>query len=133
VNAIATGKQEWLEVAKLLKVESDAAVSEDLFFALSLALIKNPTGVLSLINALPRETQPDDFLIDWICRDPYLEDAADLATEEKFLKDAEKALVNLHDPTHDKELEALRWQCLASIRRDLRILKIDKEHQGVFK
>jgi len=131
VNAISTGTKEWLEVARLLKSESDAAVSEDLFFALSLALHKNPIGVLSLIKTQPRKSQPNDFFIDWICRDPYLEDAVDLATEIKFLKDTEKALVCMYDPTHDKEIDVLRWQCLESIRRDLKIVVHDKDQSAV--
>jgi hypothetical protein len=125
VNSISSGKKEWLEVAKLLMAESDAGVTEELFFALSLALPKNPISVLSLLKTQEFRAQPTDFNIDWICRDPYYEDTVDLATEEKFLRDAEKALVYMHDPTQDKELDALRWQCLESIRRDLR--RVEKE------
>jgi hypothetical protein len=88
-------------------------------------LPKNPIGVLSLLK-----TQPDCFTLDWICRDPYLEDAVVLPTEEKFLKEAEKALVYMYDPNHDKELDALRWQCLARIRRDLRENEKEMDNTG---
>lgn len=127
VNSISTGEKKWLEVAKLLLTESDAAITEDLFFALSLALPKNPIGVLSLLKTREVRAQPDVFFIDWICRDPYYEDTVDLATEEKFLKDAEKALVYMFDQTQDKDLDAFRWQCLERIRRDLRIVEKDKD------
>jgi len=131
VNSISTGEKKWLEVAKLLLAESDAAVTEDLFFALSLALPKNPIGVLSLSRTQEVKAQPNDFFIGWICRDPYYEDTVDLAMEEKFLQDAEKALAYMYDPAQDKELDALRWQCLESIRRDLRSVEKDKNKYAV--
>lgn len=124
-RSISTGTKEWLEVARLLRSESDAGATEGLYFAVSHALPKNPIGVLSLIK-----TQPDAFTIDWICRDPYY-DGIELSTEEKFLKEAEKALVYMYDPNHDKELDVLRWQCLESIRMDLRSVEKDKDKSGV--
>jgi len=125
-DSISTGKKEWLEIARILRRESDAAASELLDYAVSLALPKNPIGVLTLFK-----TEPDNFILDRICRDPYYEDTVDLATEEKFLKDAENALVYMYDPTQDKELDAFRWQCLERIRRDLRIVEKDKDKYTV--
>ena len=125
-DSISTGKKEWLEIAKLLRSESDAVESELLNYAVSMALSKNPIGVLTLLK-----TQPDDFTVDWICRDPYYEDTVDLATEERFLKDAEKTLVYMYDPSQDKELDALRWQCLERIRIDLRKVDMDKNKSAV--
>jgi hypothetical protein len=126
INSISTGTDKWLEVAKLLKPGSDAAATEELFWAVSKALPKNPIGVLTLLK-----TQSKDFPIDLICRDPFFEDTVDLETEGKFLKEAEKALVYLYDQSHDKELDALRWQCLEGIRRDLRLVEKDKDKSGV--
>jgi hypothetical protein len=128
VDSIATGTKEWLEVAKLLKSQSDGVVTEEIYWGVSNALPKNPIGVLTLIK-----TQPDAFTIDWICRDPFYEDTVDLATEEKFLKDAEHALVYMYDPTQDKEIDAIRWQCLEGIRRDLREneKEIEQDKSGV--
>jgi hypothetical protein len=91
-----------------------------------MALSKNPIGVLTLLK-----TQPDDFTVDWICRDPYYEDTVDLATEERFLKNTEKTLVYMYDPSQDKELDALRWQCLERIRMDLRKVEMDKGKSAV--
>ena len=65
------------------------------------------------------------------CRDPYYEDTVGLATEERFLKEADEALVHMYDPNQDKDLDALRRQCLEGIRRDLRAVEKDKDMSGV--
>jgi hypothetical protein len=124
IDSISTGTKEWLEVAKLLRPESDGVETELLYYAASMALPKNPIGVLPLLKN-------DFFPLDWICRDPYYEDTVDISTEEKFLKEAEKALVYMYDPNHDKELDALRWQCLEGIRASLRLVEKDKGKSGV--
>ncbi len=128
IDSIATGKDEWLEVAKQLKPKSDAASAEELDWAVSIALSKNAYGVLNLLR-----TQSEYFSLNTICRDPYLEDTVDLETEEKFLKDAEKNLVYMSEANEDKEIDALRWQCLEGIRGDLRKneQEMDKAKTGV--
>jgi hypothetical protein len=35
------------------------------------------------------------------------------------------------NPSHDKEIDVLRWQCLESIRRDLKIVVYDKDQSAV--
>jgi hypothetical protein len=128
VDAIATGKDEWLEVAKQLRPGSGGIVTEELYWAVSVALSKNAYGVLTLLRS-----DPKNFALQDICRSPFYEDTVDFATDEKFLKDAEKNLVYMSEANEDKEIDALRWQCLEEIRRDLREneKEMDKAKTGV--
>ncbi|MEA5114711.1 MAG: hypothetical protein VB050_11850 [Geobacteraceae bacterium] len=124
-RSISNGTKEWLDVAKLLRAESDAGVTEGLYFSLSMALKKNPAGVLSLIKS-----QPDLFPINWICRDPYY-DGTDLSTEERFLKETEKVLANFHDPNGDKDVDFLLCRCLENIQAGLRTLEKENHRSEV--
>lgn len=107
---IESGEKKWLEVAKSLKPASDAGTSEDLNGAMSLALLKNPLEVLTLIQSGP-------FNISDVCTCPY---AAETSAEENvaytYLFNAEKTLIDLIPPQDNPRLDTVRNNCLEIIQ-----------------
>jgi hypothetical protein len=65
IRDVETGSPAWLEVAKKLLTATDAGRTSDLYFALSIALTRNPTGVLSMVGP--------DLPVDKLCSVPYIE------------------------------------------------------------
>ena len=65
MSAVETGSPEWLSIAAKLLSVVDAGTTSDLYFALSLALIKNPEGVLSLVGP--------DLPLENLCSVPFIE------------------------------------------------------------
>jgi hypothetical protein len=114
-DKIETGKQEWLEVAKLLMPGTDGAATEDLGYSVALALPKAPRRVLALIL----ETEHDPrwgFTVDNTCISPFIEPEPGVA--EKHLMETENALESTN--THGwRKLDNLRLKCLKSIQKDI--------------
>ncbi len=65
IRDVETGSPAWLEVARKLLTATDAGRTSDLYFALSIALTRNPTGVLSMVGP--------DLPVDKLCSVPYIE------------------------------------------------------------
>ena len=110
---IEKGKNEWLEVAKLLKSGSDAGMSTDLNFAVARALPINPVAVLSLVET--EEHGIGKFGLEDVCTCPFVEEELE-DVENKYLKAAESALLGMRVPEKDKKLDVLRWKCLEQIQ-----------------
>jgi hypothetical protein len=110
IDKIETGEKKWLVVAKSLKPASDAGSSEDLNGAMSLALLKNPLDVLTMIQSGP-------FNISDVCTCPY---AAETSAEENvaytYLFNAEKTLIDLIPPQDNPHLDTVRNNCLDIIQ-----------------
>ena len=79
------------------RLVSDASYSEDLEFAVAVALAKNPAGVLRLQN----------FPLDKVCDVPYLEPTD--AVIHGFQAKTSSALATVNAP----ELQDRKKQCLA--------------------
>jgi hypothetical protein len=62
-DRVATGKERWLDVAKALRVYSDAGVSEGLDNAVAEALPKNAAGVLGVLG----NDRAKEFTVERIC------------------------------------------------------------------
>lgn len=118
-DKIATGKKEWLEVAKQLLLGSDAGATESLESSVARALPNAPRQVLELI-AETRNNTERKFTIDTTCTSPFIE--PEHGVEEKYLLDSERTL-KLLDTSDNQKLNRLRIQCLGSIQKDITYLK----------
>lgn len=114
IERIGTGEKDWLEVAKLLKPASDAGSAEDLNGALAAALLKNPIDVLTMVQKGP-------FDISDVCSCPYVVETPDEeAVADKYLKEAERALIAMKTPIDNPRLNTVRSNCLAMIQGIIR-------------
>jgi len=110
MEKIESGEKKWLEVAKSLKPASDAGSSEELNGAMSLALLKNPLDVLSMIQTGP-------FNISDVCTCPYVvETSADEKVAYTYLFNAEKTLIDFIPPHDSPRLDTVRRNCLDIIQ-----------------
>lgn len=110
VEKIATGENDWLEVAKALKPASDAGASEDLNGALAVALVKRPVEVLFLAQMGP-------FSVKDVCFCPYVDETPDDAvTADTFLADVDRALIGMKIPADNPRLGNVRRNCLERLR-----------------
>jgi hypothetical protein len=66
LTAIATGKRDWLEIAKQLRSASDGGATEQLGLAVGEALEQRPANVLSLAVT--------EFGIEYVCGGPDVDD-----------------------------------------------------------
>ena len=119
-NKIGTGEKEWLELARLLFLDSDAGVSESLESSVSGALPKAPRQVLELIYRTRNDAGPK-FTVEAVCASRFIE--AEPGVEERHLLDSEKAL-ELLDTSDNRNLDGLRLQCLKSIESSFAWLPI---------
>ena len=103
VRQIEGGSAPWLEVAKSLLTATDAGITSDVYFALSLALTHNAKGVLSMVGPnLPLEN---------VCSVPYIE--PDEKTVQMHRARVRAALRKLTSP----ELESKKRDCLLAVER----------------
>lgn len=110
VEKIATGANDWLEVAKALKPASDAGASEDLNGALAMALVKRPVEVLFLAQMGP-------FSVKDVCFCPYMDETPDdTVTADSFLADVDRTLIGMKIPADNPRLGNVRRNCLERIR-----------------
>lgn len=103
IRQIENGDPRWVMVAGELASGTDAGTSEDLQISLATALPKNPIAVLQLA-----EIQSFLSLKD-LCGAPFIEPSQIFL--KKYLKQAKRALRNLHDA----RVEARRSACLVEI------------------
>jgi hypothetical protein len=113
LSNIEKGKNEWLEVAIFLKPGSDAGMSTDLDFAVARALPTNPVAVLSLVET--EEHGIGKFGLNDVCTCPFIEEDPDV--ENRYLKAAERALLDMQVPEENKKLDVLRRKCLEQIQK----------------
>jgi hypothetical protein len=119
LDRISTGSNEWLDVAKQLKAESDAGASLDLNLAVAAALPKAPSAVLSVLDGSVEDNSDviGAFSVSGVCRVPYLvEEYEQLVEARELLRKAEFALLNLDDPDHNQNLTILKKRCLDRLR-----------------
>jgi hypothetical protein len=102
-RAIETGSQAWLDVANKLIVATDAGRTEELEFALSLGLTRNPVGVLSLVGP--------NLPIDRVCSVPYIE--PDEKTVAIYRMKVKYALRKVTDPN----LASRKAACLSAVNQ----------------
>jgi hypothetical protein len=103
IHGIETGSQDWLDVAKKLLTATDAGRTEDLYFALSLALTRNAAGVLSMVGA--------ELSIDSVCSVPYIEPT------EKTVRTHRARVRNALRKVMSGELASQKKACLSAIDR----------------
>lgn len=126
LDNISTGSKEWLDVAKQLKVESDAGASLDLDLAVAAALPTAPSAVLSVLDGSVENSSDviGVFSVSDVCRVPYLvEEDEQLAEARELLRKAEFALLKLDDPGHNQNLAILKKRCLDRLRQAQENLK----------
>ncbi len=85
LTAIGTGRPEWLRVARALAPATDAGNHYFLLESVSLAIAKNPAGVLAMSG--------DTFPLDRICTDLRIEPGA--RQHQMFLADTRAALMTV--------------------------------------
>jgi len=100
---VATGGDDWLNIAAALHSEADASFAEALSFALAKALQKNPSGVLTRLGA-PAE-------IEKTCDVPLIEPTD--AEVAKWKKASLAALAKVNDPALKDKVDA----CLAALAK----------------
>ena len=104
-SRIASGRSDWLEVAKALKSGADAAASLSLNYAVARALPVAPARVLALVG--------QGFAVTDICTSPFVEPERGVA--EQYRLQAIDALRKPFSP----QLEKAREECLQHLRAPL--------------
>jgi hypothetical protein len=102
-NRVSTGDSAWLEVARVLRAESDAGMSEGFDMALATAILAAPAHALRVAGP--------PFNFEWVCRPPFME--APDSVIEKYRERAITALSGVTDPA----LRQRRDACLAGMRQ----------------
>lgn len=102
---IATGKPEWIVVAKQMLEHSDACYTEGIQSALGRAMQNAPTNVLPLVN------ENNLLSADSVCL-PFISDELPLQSQLAEIKKSKRALARVHS----KKLERNKQACLGFIR-----------------
>jgi hypothetical protein len=117
-SKIETGKPEWIEVAKKLRLGTDAGYTNDLDFSLSMALANSPQSVLKASN-IDDCSKPEEFCIDRICANLFPEEGT---PKEGYLDD--KSIIKILqekkrsvEKISNVELMKKRDQCLSSLEK----------------
>ena len=104
IHQIERGSSAWLGIAEKLLNGTDAGRTEDVHFALSLALTHNAPGVLGIVGSkLP---------IEKVCSVPYIEPSP--AVVKRYKDEARLALGRVTSA----DLQARKKACLISIKAD---------------
>jgi len=98
---VETGRVAWLRVAQQLLKGTDAGNTESLYFAVSLALTRNPEAVLPMLGP--------EIPAGKICTVPYIEPSE--KTEREYRAKARAALDRIAQP----ELTARKEMCLKEL------------------
>jgi len=104
-SKIATGEQDWLQVAKLLVPIADGALAEDLRSNLASALLVRPANILKLLKTTPT-LKPAD-----VCNAPFPSPGKTWLT--RYRARAIKSVGAVREPS----LRRLRDDCLKVLRR----------------
>ncbi len=98
---VETGRSEWLRVAQQLLKGTDAGNTESLYFAISLALTRNPGAVLPMLGP--------EIPAGKICTVPYIEPSQKM--EREYRAKARAALDRIAQP----DLTARKEMCLKEL------------------
>lgn len=98
---VETGRRDWLRVAEQLLNGTDAGNTESLYFAISLALTRNPEAVLPILGP--------EIPAGKICTVPYIEPSQ--KTEREYRAKARAALDRVTKPG----LTARKEMCLKEL------------------
>jgi hypothetical protein len=101
VRNVETGSTAWLHVARQLLPATDAGNTESLYFALSLALTRNPEAVLPMVGP--------ELPAGKICTVPYIEPSP--KTEREHRAKVRAALTKVTKP----DLAAQKETCLKEL------------------
>ena len=104
---IASGKQEWLNVAKLLKSGTDAGSSEMLNLAMGEALAYSPKFVLEIMK--------EDNFFTAVCYGPDLDDIR-FSTYDKAIN-ATNFRIAVLEKVNDSNLMDIRNKCIDNLKK----------------
>jgi hypothetical protein len=96
LREVESGDPAWLQVARQLLQATDAGSTEDLYFALSIALTRNAKGVLLMLGP--------DVPAGKICTVPYIEPSARVELEYRSKARAALAKVTGPDLASQKDI-----------------------------
>lgn len=111
LKSIASGKQEWLIIAKLLKSGADAGPSEMLNLAMGEALANAPKRVLEIME------KDNVFTPIFVCNGPDI-DNAKFSTYDKAIKETNYRIAVL-EKVNDTNLKDIRNVCIDKLRESI--------------